>query len=124
VAALQPKLAAIGSAVQTLSITVDAIGDTPAVLRAYAAKYGADTSRWTFARAESDAATESVCTAFAQGVELPRRKPDGSVNPIELAHVKRLGLIDKHARLRGMYETDDAGLSALVQDAAKLANEP
>jgi protein SCO1/2 len=38
----------LGSQVRMVTITVDAQGDTPPVLRAYAARLGVETSEWTF----------------------------------------------------------------------------
>jgi protein SCO1/2 len=62
--------------VQLLSITVDPEYDTPAVLKAHAARLGADEHVWSFVRPEGPAAA-----GFAEriGVTAARQSPDNAV---------------------------------------------
>src|ERR1700722_18134393 len=61
---LQARLRADGSGARLVSFSVDPDNDTPPVLRAYAAKAGADLERWTFVTGPADDVTRAVVLGF------------------------------------------------------------
>jgi cytochrome oxidase Cu insertion factor (SCO1/SenC/PrrC family) len=67
-AALQEAFAA-EPAVRFLSISVDPEYDTPAILRAYAKKYGADAERWLFLTGDKGAISTLVRRGFHLALE-------------------------------------------------------
>lgn len=98
-----------------VSFSVDPLHDTPGVLSAYAAHYGARPDRWRFVTGSEDAIVQLAQVGFHLGVSR-----DGSaVEPI--THSVRFTLIDALGRIRGYYEaTDQAALQRLEHDAKTL----
>lgn len=96
--------------VQFLSISVNPEYDTPDVLTSYAARYGADTSRWHFVTGERDAIHRLAVEGFKLGsVEEP------------IMHSTRFALIDDTGYVRGYYDaTDSDGSLELTRDLASL----
>jgi protein SCO1/2 len=122
-AVLQSRVRHLGPAVHLVSVSVDPTNDTPARLLAYATRYHADESRWTFVTGPEDTVLRAVSDGFRVGVVMPRRGPAGEFNPVELAHSNRFALVDARGRMRGAYDVDDEGLARLVRDVARLAAE-
>jgi protein SCO1/2 len=91
-----------------LSITSDPETDTPEVMKAYAAKFNADLSRWHFARGEDD----KVQNFAVKVLKLPLgEEPD--------SHSARIALIDGRGRLVGWYDSQDSdGINRLSADIA------
>jgi protein SCO1/2 len=103
-----------------LSISVDPEYDTPAVLTGYAAALGADPTLWRWVTGEP-AAISATVEGFQQALDV-KRTPD---NPVpDITHSTRLILVDARGILRGFYETDPEGLTALWDDARWLAEDP
>lgn len=124
-AQLQSRLRHFGSRVHLVSVSVDPVYDTPARLKEYGVRYGADFTFWTFVTGPEESVLRAVEQGFRQGVQMPPRGPDGTFNPIELAHSNRFALVDRHGRLRGAYALDDeGGMERLVTDVAALVQEP
>jgi protein SCO1/2 len=82
--------------VRYVSFTVDPRNDTPETLTAYAKRYAADTTRWTFLTGPRDDLHFLKREAFKLG------NVDGSLN-----HSTRLVLVDAAGRVRGFYGTQD-----------------
>lgn len=95
-ALLQERLArdAGGREVVFLSATVDPERDDAAVLRAYARRFGADASRWSFLRHDP----VRLRAALVPWDEWTRRAPDG-----EIDHPARLHLVDRRGLVREIY---------------------
>jgi len=94
-ATIQRKLGAdFGSKVRFASITVEPEIDTPAVLKAYAAKFGADVAGWSFLTGSSKEIEDVVRRygAFA------KRNKAGDVD-----HLFLTSLIDRKGMLRVQY---------------------
>ena len=94
-AAIQRKLGAdFGPKVRFASITVEPEIDTPAVLKAYAEKFGADSAGWSFLTGPSKEIQEVVRSygAFA------KRNKAGDVD-----HLFLTSLIDRKGMLRVQY---------------------
>ncbi|MEZ5355910.1 MAG: SCO family protein [Bryobacteraceae bacterium] len=109
---VQDALAA-ESSVRFVSFTVDPANDTPAALTAYAKRYGADPTRWTFLTGDRAALHDLSRHAFLLG------DVDGSLN-----HSTRFVLVDREGRVRGYYGSSDADVvRSLVRDTRLLVAE-
>lgn len=123
VAALQGEIRTRHLPVRLVSISVDPENDTPARLAAYAARYSADETMWSFL-AGGDAELER---AFVRGYELSCRKPEerGDADVSQIMHGDWLVLVDGEGRVRGYYDSRErSGRDALLADAARVANDP
>jgi len=119
--ALQTRLAGQGPGVQLASISVDPETDTPAVLKAYGARYQQDPARWTFLTGKPDAILSAVSDGFKIGVTREARPAaDGKAAGLALVHGENFVLMDGEGRIRGYYHKDDAELDRLVADALRL----
>lgn len=103
------------STVQLVSISVDPLHDTPAVLARYAQRYQADTTRWHFLTGTPEAVQKLLA-----GLKLtPPANPPGIK---EISHSSRLVLIDPAADVRGYYDaTDDQDVQRLVKDLSAFS---
>lgn len=81
-----------------LSISFDPQHDTPATLRAYTKRFGADGGRWRFARIENRAQLEALLDVFGVVVI-----PDGFGG---FQHNAAIHLIDRRGRLAGIFDYD------------------
>jgi protein SCO1/2 len=103
-----------------VSISVDPEHDDPAVLREYAARFGADPARWRFLTGETPAIERLVRDGFRLSLAtLPEAERAGHPEPI--THSDRFVLVDGELRIRGYYHgTDDDDLARLERDLAGL----
>lgn len=107
--------------VRFVSVTVDPAVDTPEVLREYATRYGADTSRWTFVTGSPEDVNRVIYRSF----RLPTGdRMDSDDGTYDILHTARFILVDRHMTMRGLYETDRAGLDRLEHDIDRLLAEP
>lgn len=112
---------AIGDApdVRLVSVTVDPVRDTPAVLADYARALGVEDPRWLFLTGEKDAIVKLVL----EGLKLPAvvSGPEGSV---DVTHSDRFVLVDRRGRIRGYYGAEDEEAQArLPADVRRLLAE-
>lgn len=93
-----------------LSISVNPEYDTPAVLREYGKKYGADSEKWQFLTGEKDEVHKLAVEGFKVGsIEEP------------IFHSTRFILMDNLARIRGYYiSTELEEMKKLWQDVDLL----
>jgi protein SCO1/2 len=104
-----------------LSVSVDPEHDTPAVLREFASRYGADPARWRFLTGEAGAVERAVEEGFKLEVARRGETPDGTP---DIVHDLHFVLIDRQLRIRGYYDSDvPERLDDLVRDAQRLAHE-
>ena len=110
-AALQHDLpASLRHEVRFVSISVDPLGDTPALLRAYGHSAGADFSSWTFATGRpQDIERLSARLGLFSGGATPARPED---------HTTSLWLIDGHGRRMQRYAGGD--IARLADEFAQL----
>jgi protein SCO1 len=109
--------------VQLVSFTVDPETDTPAVLAAYADKFGADPNRWWFLTGPEKPLDDLIENGFLQVVQ------DNSGQPLEpgqykVTHSTYLALVDADGTVRGFYSgvgTD--GRADLLRDIKILEKE-
>ncbi len=103
--------------VKFVSFSVDPSYDTSAVLKAYAAEWHGDESRWRLLAT----GTEDAVQATASSMHLALQRLSDPKNPI--LHSDRFLLYDAAGQARGAYEsTDPDAMAQLVKDANKLAN--
>lgn len=129
-AALQERLrqeGLLGDRVQLLSFTVDPRHDTPAVLRAYAERAGADPQAWHFLTGPEDEIVPVIVRGFFQGVTLlPTSSAIGSEaggmpgNSSEVMHSNRFVLIDRQGHMRAFYEGLELDPDQVMHDIRRL----
>jgi protein SCO1/2 len=112
-ARLQHDLAA-SSDVVLVSFSVDPEYDTPAVLREYAKRYGADPERWLFLTGEPTA----VYRLIREGFHLTAQQNQGADRTPgnEVMHDVRLALVDRRGHIRGYYEATDPTAVARLEE--------
>jgi protein SCO1/2 len=99
--------------VRFVSISIDPKRDTPQVLAAYAAKFRADTNRWVFLTGARESIQHLSRNVFMLG----------DVDDT-LQHSTRFVLVDREGKIRGFYDTSDAGsIPKLVEDIRSLSKE-
>lgn len=122
-AKLLPQLEDLGddegeAPVLLVSITVDPENDTPEVLKAYATKLQAPPGRWKFLTGDRERIKELAIKGFLLGVgDRQAVTPD----VYDIVHSGKLALVDQNGDVRGYWDTDDGGRSAIVSAARLLA---
>ena len=100
-----------------LSVTVDPEGDTPAVLREYAAAFGARYPRWVFLRGSAEETQRLLYAGFKQSMSLDPKAPP----PERVTHSTRFVLVDRHGGIRGFYDgLSEPDNAALARDARRV----
>ena len=101
-----------GSDARLVTLTTDPGTDTPAVLKTYAARFGANPDRWMFLTG-----TKKEIAALAIGslkLTAIEKKPEERENPQDLfIHSTIFVVVDKQARLRGVFETEGEGIDPI-----------
>lgn len=104
-----------------VSFSVDPENDTPEVLRAYTAAQQLDTSNWRFLTGDSAVIRDTAEKGFKIGVD---GTPRAGSEHFGITHGTHLVLLDQRRTIRGYYQsTDSERVSALLDDAARLARE-
>jgi cytochrome oxidase Cu insertion factor (SCO1/SenC/PrrC family) len=85
-----------------VSFSVDPEHDTPAVLKEYAARYGADPGRWHFLTGRQDAVYDLIEHSFLLGVGQNRGSARAPGN--EVTHSSRLVPVDRRGYTRGFFD--------------------
>jgi protein SCO1/2 len=100
--------------VRLVSFTVDPEHDTPAVLKAYAAKFDGDEPRWRFVTGQKETIYRVAAGMFLTAIPATADAP--------IIHDEHFVLIDGDGKVRGMYHSKDLeSLAALKRDAGALA---
>src|SRR5207253_11382972 len=102
-AAIQQKLKddpALKGRVRLVSVSFDPLTDTPKVLKAHAAKLGADPQTWTFLTGDRDE-VDRFASRF--GVSVARAMND----PRDITHNLRTAIIDADGKLITVYTGND-----------------
>ena len=105
---VQEKLPASSTA-KLVTLTTIPEFDTPEVLKKYGTHYGADFSRWTFLTGEKI----QIGLLGANSLKLSSQpvKPEEQKNAADLfIHTTIFVIVDKHAQLRGFFETGGDGV--------------
>jgi protein SCO1/2 len=108
------------SQTKLISLTTDPDYDTPAILKIYAERAGADMNRWTFLTGTKtqigDLATGSLKLSAVE------KKPDERASADDLwVHSTIFVIVDKHAQLRGVYQTGGEDVDWTVEKQKILA---
>lgn len=115
--------------VQLVTLTTDPGHDSPAVLAAYGAKFGADPARWQFLTG----AKSQIARLAIDGLKLTaiEKAPEEREDPADLfIHSTLFVLVDKSGRLRGVYETSGEDINwvnvkeRILADTRRLLREP
>jgi protein SCO1/2 len=126
---LQSALPANGKT-KLVSLTTDPDYDTPAVLARYAADKGnADTNRWMFFTGTK----KEIGNLAIDGLKLTavEKKPEERESSTDLfIHSTIFVVVDRHGKLRGVYETGGEGVDwskskqQILADVRQLEREP
>jgi cytochrome oxidase Cu insertion factor (SCO1/SenC/PrrC family) len=98
------------SRAQLVTLTTDPDFDTPAVMKKYGERFGADFNRWlllTGSKAEIAGLAGDSLKLSAVPVKPEDRKNDADL----FIHSTIFVVVDKHARLRGVFETLGEGVT-------------
>jgi protein SCO1/2 len=100
---LQVALPASSQA-KLVSLTTDPNFDAPAVLKTYAQRFEADPNRWIFLTGPpKEIANLAIDSLKLTAIE---KKPEERESPVDLfVHSTIFVVIDKHAQLRGIFQT-------------------
>lgn len=106
-----------------VSISVDPGYDTPPILRSYAARFGADAQRWLFLTGDPLGIGRLAQESFRISV-IAAPSTRSADQPAVAAHSPGLVLVDREARIRGYYHSEDpADASRLRHDIARVRQE-
>ena len=116
---LQRSLEGAGDDVKLVSFSIDPEFDTPAVLRRYADRYGADPQRWWFLTGPSrDEMHALVKEGFLQAVTQ-------TGDSVRYVHSTRFVLVDRKGRIRAWYDGLEAeSKPQILHDIQRLLSEP
>jgi protein SCO1/2 len=116
------------SPARLISLTTDPDYDSPVILQRYAQHYGANSNRWLFLTGSKKQLAGLAATSLKLGatpVALADQK-----SPVDLfIHSTIFVAVDKHARLRGIFETQGDGIDwtnvqpRILQTVNQLENE-
>ena len=103
--------------IRLLTVTVDPEGDTPAVLRDYAAAFGARFPRWVFLRGTAEETYRLLYAGFKQPMSIDAKAPP----PERVTHSTRFVLVDRHGGIRGFYDgLSEPDNAAMARDARRV----
>ena len=118
------------STAKLVTLTTDPENDSPAVLKKYGQRFDADFNRWTFltgTKNEIAALASGSLKLSAQPVKPAERKDVADL----FIHTTIFVIVDKHARLRGFFETGGDGVDwtnsvqpRILASVRLLENEP
>ena len=111
---LRTQLLAQREQLRIVSISVDPEKDTPAVLKEFAQKHGADYPDWRFLTGPLAKLREVVVQGFKQSLD----RGDGS--PHAIMHGSHFVLVDRKGTIRGFYRSDEQGVLLIARDARRL----
>ena len=125
---LQDALAA-DSEVKLVTLTTDPDFDTPPVLARYAERFGADSARWMFLTGTKPEIGKLAIDSLKL-TAIPKQ-PEERESPADLfVHSTIFVIVDKQARLRGVFETSGEGidprevLTRVLTGVKRLEREP
>jgi len=118
-----------GGAAQLISLTTDPEFDSPEVLSKYAAHYGADSNRWHFLTGMKQQIAGLAIDSLKL-TTLDKPVADRTSADDLFIHSTIFVLVDKEARLRGVFETGGDGVEwtnvqpAILRAIDQLGREP
>jgi cytochrome oxidase Cu insertion factor (SCO1/SenC/PrrC family) len=110
-----------GQPVRLISITLDPVDDTVAVLSRYAPDFGADPDRWSFLTGDESVIHHLVATSFLP----PDTTGDFAYMPGNFAHVQRIVLIDRTGKVVSYFDgLNQNAADAVLAQIHKLEAQP
>lgn len=98
---------------QLVSFTVDPERDTPQALTSYATKFQADGKRWYFLTGQRD----RIVRLVEEGFHLAVATVSSDADPAGIiGHSPRFVLVDKDARIRGYYDSQESEAFARLKN--------
>ena len=100
--------------IRLVSFSVDPLFDTPAVLRDYAARFGADPDRWWFLTGDP----REVYAVIEGSFRLPVGEVSGKGGKEAgiLAHTTRFAIVDRQGRLRSVVDSRSPSFTKEIDD--------
>jgi len=97
------------SGAKLVTLTTDPDFDTPPVMKRYGERFDADFNRWTFLTGtKSEIGNLAANSLKLSAVPI---KPEDQKTPVDLfIHTTIFVVVDKHAQLRGIFETGGEGV--------------
>jgi len=97
------------SPAKLVTLTTDPDYDTPAILKKYGERYGANFQRWTFLTGSKKELADLAAGSLKLG-STPVA-PQDQKSPVDLfVHSTIFVVVDKQARLRGIFQTEGQGV--------------
>src|SRR3954454_25178388 len=105
-----------------VSMSFDAVHDTPARMRAYSAVAGerSGAAPWSFVTAPSEGALQPILAAYGQAVD-QKQNPNDPTGPLN--HTLRVYLIDRAGNIRNIYSSGTLDLRLVLADIKTLLLE-
>ena len=99
----------MSSSARLVTLTTDPGYDKPAVLKAYAERFGADSNRWSFLTGTPKQIADLAIGSLK--LTALETKPEERVSPADLfIHSTIFVIVDKQGQLRGVFETTGEGI--------------
>jgi protein SCO1 len=114
-----------GSGVQLVSISVDPDNDTPEQLLAYAARYQADLSRWTFLTGDKETIHRMVMDSLKFALQIDESQQiavTGGGTMSNIVHPTKLLLVGADRRVLGMYDPNSESDIRRLEAKARVAS--
>jgi protein SCO1/2 len=105
--------------VRLVSFSVDPGTDTPPVLAAYGARFGADPARWFFLTGPMDTVKSVVVDSFKMVLE----RIESPTEPATILHGERFVVVDRLGRIRAYPEPKEPGKAELYAAVDALLAE-
>jgi protein SCO1/2 len=113
----------VGRPIKLVSFTTDPTFDTPAVLKQYAAHFGAHAEQWTFLTGSKAALRRAAVEGLKLSVmDNPSSQSDNAGNLF--IHSQKLVLLDQDGRIRGYFDGETAEGASQALAAAKMLARP
>jgi protein SCO1 len=110
-----------GQPVRLISLTLDPVDDTVAVLSSYAPGFGADPARWSFLTGDESVIHRLVATSFLP----PDTTGEFSYMPGNFAHVQRIVIIDKSGKIVSYFDgLNPKAADTILPQIQKLEAQP
>jgi cytochrome oxidase Cu insertion factor (SCO1/SenC/PrrC family) len=126
---IQDSLPTDGGA-RLVTLTTDPGYDSPKILKRYGERFGADFDRWMFLTGTEAQVAGLAANSLKLG-STPIATADQKTSADFFIHTTIFVLVDKHARMRGIYQTggDDVDWTnkirpALLSDIGRLERQP
>jgi len=122
-AKIQDKTKEMGQDVRLISISVDPDRDTPARLREYGAKYGANFERWVFLTGPIETIRRVVVKGFMNAIG-EKAKPGEEPDLFEVTHGENFVILDKRGDIRAFRQAkSDRDIHGILKIVRQLNGE-